>query len=111
MKYGDLNQAQKDARNAKVKERYWANIEQSRERNKLKRRKQVIAAMQPTRPMPFECELCGKTPAGRRGLMLDHCHVDGKFRGWLCVKCNVALGTLGDTPDSLQRALDYVRRQ
>lgn len=43
-----------------------------------------------------------------RGCHIDHCHITGKFRGLLCGGCNNALGKLGDTPEALKRALDYV---
>lgn len=62
----------------------------------------------PSRPEPTTCECCGK--ADRRALALDHCHETGVFRGWLCSRCNLGLGQLGDTIDSLQRALDYLKR-
>lgn len=56
------------------------------------------------------CALCGTSLHRRssRGCHIDHCHVTGRFRGLLCGGCNTALGKLGDTPDALQRALDYV---
>lgn len=57
------------------------------------------------------CALCQK-PAGRSNrwgtLSVDHCHETGLIRGLLCAACNSALGMLGDTPERLQRALDYV---
>ena len=34
------------------------------------------------------CPCCGK--AGR--LYLDHDHLTGEIRGWLCGRCNIALG-------------------
>tara|TARA_R110002153_G_scaffold245912_2_gene401483 strand:- start:766 stop:1221 length:456 start_codon:yes stop_codon:yes gene_type:complete len=39
---------------------------------------------------------------------LDHDHKTGKFRGWLCNKCNSALGLLGDNINYIQRALKYL---
>jgi hypothetical protein len=41
-------------------------------------------------------------------LVCDHCKTTGLTRGWLCSRCNGALGKLGDTVEGLQRALDYV---
>ena len=40
---------------------------------------------------------------------LDHDHKTGKFRGWLCNKCNSALGLLGDNINYIQRALKYLK--
>jgi hypothetical protein len=42
--------------------------------------------------------------------MLDHCHVTGRFRGWLCHACNTGLGELGDDVASVRRALAYLER-
>jgi hypothetical protein len=63
---------------------------------------------QPTRAEPSACECCGKSD--KRSLALDHCHETGAFRGWLCSGCNLGLGKLGDTIESVQRALDYLKR-
>lgn len=64
-----------------------------------------------TRPRPTHCELCGKKPLGTPGNSLchDHDHATGMFRGWLCSKCNMALGMLGDDLEQiLSRLLDYM---
>jgi hypothetical protein len=45
----------------------------------------------PTRLRPKLCEACGGPPT-KRCLHLDHDHKSGKFRGWLCHHCNIALG-------------------
>jgi hypothetical protein len=66
---------------------------------------------EPGRPEPNNCECCGRLSSRpRRALALDHCHVTGKFRGWLCTACNLALGKLGDSIEGLERALAYLRR-
>ena len=39
---------------------------------------------------------------------LDHDHKSGKFRGWLCNKCNSALGWLEDDINYVRRALNYL---
>ena len=41
---------------------------------------------------------------------LDHCHVSGKVRGWLCVKCNTGLGMYQDNPARLRLAADYLEK-
>lgn len=64
---------------------------------------------EPTRDMPQLCECCGNPP-GKKALALDHCHVTGKFRGWLCGLCNTGMGALGDNIPGLLRAVDYLTR-
>jgi hypothetical protein len=55
---------------------------------------------------PAMCQCCGAVTQ----LVLDHCHATGNFRGWLCRRCNIGIGGLGDTEFGLQRALDYLRQ-
>lgn len=67
----------------------------------------------PTRPMPERCECCGGLPTGRGDdpvLNLDHDHKTGKFRGWLCTRCNLGIGLLDDSQKGLVFALMYIRR-
>lgn len=58
-----------------------------------------------------ECDVVGgvKT-AGKRRLVLDHCHETGALRGMLCDFCNTALGKLGDSPQGVAALLAYIRR-
>lgn len=64
----------------------------------------------PARPDPGVCELCGgKNKTGRK-LALDHDHVSGAFRGWLCHRCNVGVGMLGDNIAGLEKALAYLNK-
>jgi len=62
------------------------------------------------RPCPEFCEVCGqKNKTGKR-LVFDHCHASGVFRGWLCHRCNVALGNVEDDPARLRALADYLER-
>tara|TARA_R110000737_G_scaffold17925_1_gene35867 strand:- start:1435 stop:1869 length:435 start_codon:yes stop_codon:yes gene_type:complete len=51
------------------------------------------------------CEVCGN----KENLGYDHDHKTMKFRGVLCTNCNKAIGQLGDTIESVQKALDYLK--
>lgn len=53
------------------------------------------------------CEICGSVDE----LCLDHCHSTGDIRGVLCRMCNRALGQLGDTLESLRRAVSYLEQE
>jgi hypothetical protein len=59
------------------------------------------------RPAGGCCEACFNY-VGVDQLVLDHDHVTGAFRGWICDGCNTGVGALGDTLDSVQLALDYM---
>jgi hypothetical protein len=73
-----------------------------------KNRKQESVA---GRPRPNECEACGGNYGGKgNGIMFDHCHNSGQFRGWLCHNCNVALGLLADDRDRLRKLIVYLDR-
>jgi hypothetical protein len=56
------------------------------------------------------CHACGKAESeNRRRLSLDHCHVTGQFRGWLCSFCNFALGHTEDSPELLEGLIAYLK--
>lgn len=52
------------------------------------------------------CGICGRTSSTR--LCIDHRHDTGKVRGLLCSSCNKALGLLGDTPEAIYKAYEYL---
>ena len=59
------------------------------------------------RKKPKRCDVCKKN--GRR-ICFDHCHKSQKFRGWICVLCNLALGHAKDSPQLLCALAAYLRR-
>jgi Recombination endonuclease VII len=56
-----------------------------------------------------ECALC-KKHLNDKTMRVDHCHKNGNVRGILCNTCNTGLGYLGDSVESLQRALNYLHQ-
>lgn len=56
-----------------------------------------------------KCECCGSGNRGR-GWCVDHDHSTGRIRGILCHQCNTAIGQLGDTLESVLRAVKYLQR-
>jgi hypothetical protein len=56
------------------------------------------------------CECCGNLPSTKKGMCLDHDHSTGAFRGWLCNRCNLGIGLLGDTQQGLKNAIMYLHR-
>ena len=52
------------------------------------------------------CYNCGRTD---KKLVCDHDHETLAHRGWLCDNCNRSIGMLGDTIESLERAIKYLK--
>lgn len=50
------------------------------------------------------CAICKE----ERKLHVDHAHDTGQFRGLLCSPCNVGIGMLGDDPQRMSLAAQYV---
>jgi hypothetical protein len=64
----------------------------------------------------YICPICnqdeeqvkGKGNTKNGSWVLDHCHETETFRGWLCHKCNRALGGFDDCIEILGRAITYL---
>jgi hypothetical protein len=55
------------------------------------------------------CAICRTTvPGAGRSWAVDHDHKTGRVRGLLCARCNLAIGGMGDDPELLRAAADYV---
>ena len=63
-----------------------------------------------------QCAVCGKheslnTRGGKLDpLHIDHCHKTNKIRDLLCYQCNSGLGQFKDDIETLQKAIDYLRK-
>jgi len=56
-----------------------------------------------------KCDACGVDERElKRKLCVDHDHKTGEFRGWLCNRCNTALGLLGDSEKHIWDLLEYI---
>lgn len=70
--------------------------------------REVIAG----RPRPEQCEVCGAFGKDfkRVGICFDHDHQTGKFRGWICSRCNRILGFARDNSELLVALSDYLKK-
>ena len=62
-------------------------------------------------PVPKVCDCCGKEPdpnSFRNKLQLDHNHLTGEFRGWICDNCNVSLSRAGDSLNGVRKLEKYL---
>lgn len=57
------------------------------------------------RPRPDRCDVCGRE--GK--IYFDHDHKTEEFRGWLCHKCNFALGHVDDSVEILRGLIKYLQ--
>jgi hypothetical protein len=53
------------------------------------------------------CAICNKDLTDKKP-HIDHDHSTGKVRGVLCFACNSGLGQFQDSPETLQKAIDYL---
>lgn len=56
-------------------------------------------------PPPGPCPICKQHTDT---WVLDHCHFNSTFRGYICNSCNLGLGRFNDDPRYLMQALYYL---
>lgn len=88
------------------KDQNWEEI--LRRKRMRERRKRELQA---TRPRPIVCEVCFNPPEMGKSLHWDHDHKTGKFRGWLCGRCNIILGLCKEVAETLEALASYLRGQ
>ena len=59
------------------------------------------------REKPELCEICF---TNEFKIVFDHCHNSGKFRGWICDRCNRVLGIVKDSPELLRELALYLEQ-
>lgn len=96
--------------------REWRRKNQHKERSYKETRRLKDLEKQDTlagRPRPIICDICGGSSGGpgyHNGIVFDHCHQRGHFRGWLCDRCNKFLGAIEDDTDLLRKMIAYLER-
>lgn len=61
-----------------------------------------------------KCAICNtsenKVAGVTHSFSVDHCHSTGEIRGLLCNRCNRGLGMLGDSIESIKKAVKYLEK-
>ena len=71
-------------------------------------------------PIGTECACCGRNVMDKKDdvnnpqtetykMVLDHDHVTGKFRGWICSHCNQAIGHANESIETLMKMVEYLQ--
>lgn len=121
-------QANRERLIREAKERYRANRERvaararlrkamHRERNECLRLQRVYGiTLDEYRRMAdaqgSRCAICSihASDAPKGKLFVDHAHRTGKVRQLLCGRCNMAIGLIKESADTLRRAAEYLER-
>lgn len=82
----------------------------SKQKGYSTRRRKETQEIKAGRKRPEQCELCGIFGKDlKKELCFDHDHKTGKFRGWICGRCNTALGMVKDSSELLLKMSEYVK--
>ena len=89
--------------------KWWKNYKDKHSeliKERTRQRKSLTKIQRANRPKPEQCEVCSNL--GK--IVFDHDHKTGKFRGWICQNCNLALGFSKDNPETLILLANYLRK-
>lgn len=61
----------------------------------------------------WECPICKKRtiPGLTSKVVLDHNHITGKPRSWICDSCNTGLGRFKDDINTMYDAINYLKNK
>lgn len=85
--------------------------------NHAARVRNVLKKQIPYPDKDYCCPICNKTEEevrwktqeNRKVWCLDHNHKDDSFRGWICFRCNIAVGQVKDDPAIAYRLYEYLK--
>lgn len=85
---------------------------------KLERERKKLRELYGNPPSLHICPICNRTEEECKGegnkknpaFVLDHDHVTGKFRGWICHPCNRTLGGIERNIHLLDKFIEYLNR-
>jgi len=87
-------------------QRLWRakNLPRLNEYDRLKHRESRARRFGVVYPIETKCEICERPISGSQ-ICLDHNHITGLFRGWLCWACNRELGIFETRKEKFERYL------
>jgi len=111
-RHRNLARIRKEQRDIKRQKRQNETMDQRRARLSIKASKRLAQQEKAAgRKRPNVCDLCSGVGLLGKGIVFDHCHQSGEFRGWLCDRCNKVLGLVYDDPDVLQKMIGYLEKR
>lgn len=101
----NIEKVRESSRNSRRRMRI---LNPEKEKQRLKRyyeRQESKRTEEAGRPRPDSCEICN---TAEFRIVFDHCHASGKFRGWICDRCNRVLGSVNDSMELLKKLSEYL---
>lgn len=60
----------------------------------------------------FQCPICRKTTiVGVTKIVLDHNHLTGDVRGWICESCNTGIGRFDDNINIIENGISWIKKR